>query len=67
MKRKISNLMRGICLTLLCAFSLSVYAQNITVRGTVSDIAGEPLIGVTVQVEGETTGTVTDLDGQFTL
>ncbi len=59
--------MRGIFFTLLCSISLSIYAQNITVRGTVSDAAGEPLIGVTVQVEGESTGTVTDFDGKFTL
>ena len=67
MKRKISNLFKGICFTLLYTFSLSIYAQNITVRGTISDAAGEPLIGVTVQVEGESTGTATGLDGQFTL
>jgi len=59
--------MRGIFFTLLCSISLSISAQNITVRGTVSDAAGEPLIGVTVQVEGESTGTVTDFDGKFTL
>lgn len=67
MKRRISNLLKGICFTLLCTFSLSVYAQNVTVRGTVSDASGESLIGVTVQVEGEAIGTVTDLDGRFTL
>ncbi len=67
MKRKISNLLKGICFTLLCTFSLSMYAQDITVRGTVTDVSDEPLIGVTVQVEGESTGTVTDLDGRFTL
>lgn len=67
MKIKISNLLKGICLALLCIFSLSVFAQNITVRGSVSDASGEPLIGVTVQVKGESTGTVTDLDGRFTL
>jgi hypothetical protein len=67
MKIKIFNLLKGICFALLCTFSLSVFAQNITVRGTVSDASGEPLIGVTVQVEGESTGTVTDLDGRFTL
>ena len=31
------------------------------------DAAGNPLIGVAIQVEGETIGTVTDLDGRFTL
>ncbi len=44
-----------------------MYAQNITVNGVVEDAAGIPLIGVTVQVEGESIGTVTDLDGNFTL
>ena len=51
----------------MCTFSLSMYAQNITVNGVVEDAAGIPLIGVTVQVEGESIGTVTDLDGNFTL
>ncbi|MDX9930693.1 MAG: carboxypeptidase-like regulatory domain-containing protein, partial [Bacteroidales bacterium] len=67
MKVKKLNLLKGICITLLCAFSLSVNAQNITVKGTVTDAAGEPLIGVTVQVQGTITGTATDLNGQFTL
>jgi TonB-linked SusC/RagA family outer membrane protein len=44
-----------------------MYAQNATVSGIVEDTAGIPLIGVTVQVEGESIGTVTDLDGNFTL
>ncbi|GAB5553499.1 MAG: TonB-dependent receptor [Saprospiraceae bacterium] len=36
-----------------------------TVTGVVSDDTGEPLIGVTVLVEGTTTGVVTDIDGTF--
>ena len=67
MKRKISKQLKGICLIIMCTFSLSMYAQNITVNGVVEDAAGIPLIGVTVQVEGESIGTVTDLDGNFTL
>lgn len=67
MKRKIMNLLKGLCLTLMCIIPLSVNAQNITVTGTVKDAAGNPLIGVAIQVEGETIGTVTDLDGRFTL
>ena len=35
--------------------------------GTVVDDTGEPLIGVSIQVQGTTTGTVTDLDGNFSL
>ena len=67
MKRKTMNLFKGICIVLLSTFSLLVSAQTGTVRGTVVDTDGEPLIGVTVQVQGTTTGTVTDIDGNFTL
>ncbi|WP_116108040.1 carboxypeptidase-like regulatory domain-containing protein [Lewinella sp. IMCC34191] len=36
-------------------------------RGQILDENGEPLIGVTVLIQGTTTGTVTDLDGKFEL
>ena len=45
---------------------LSLVAQHI-VKGTVKDEKNEPLMGVTVQVEGTQTGTVTDFDGNFQL
>lgn len=39
-----------------------------TVTGTVTDaVDGEPLVGATVMVQGETTGTVTDIDGNFSI
>lgn len=38
-----------------------------TVRGTVKDAAGEPLIGVSVTVKGSTNGTLTDIDGNYSL
>ncbi|MFW6371852.1 MAG: carboxypeptidase-like regulatory domain-containing protein, partial [Bacteroidota bacterium] len=41
--------------------------QQRTVTGTVTDQNGEPLPGVTVLVEGTTTGTVTNSDGNFSL
>ena len=41
--------------------------QQTTVRGTVVDASGEPMIGVTVAVKGSTAGTVTGLDGSFSL
>ncbi|MBR3091895.1 MAG: TonB-dependent receptor [Bacteroidaceae bacterium] len=37
------------------------------VRGTVSDEAGEPVIGAAVQVQGTRTGDVTDLNGKFSV
>lgn len=38
-----------------------------TVKGTVVDSTGEPIIGATVKVVGTGTGTVTDIDGNFTI
>lgn len=49
---------------------LSASAQTgtpINVRGTVTDIAGEPLVGVNILLQGTSTGTVTDYDGNFVL
>ncbi|MEO6169316.1 MAG: SusC/RagA family TonB-linked outer membrane protein [Chitinophagales bacterium] len=42
-------------------------AQTRTITGTVKDIQGEPLIGVTVLVKGTTTGTYSDVDGAYAL
>ncbi len=64
MKRQhVFNLLKGTLLTLLWTFSLSILAQNITVQGTVKDENGELLIGATIQVQGTSIGTVTDMEG----
>ena len=42
-------------------------AKAIQIKGTVKDALGEPLIGVSVLVKGTSNGTVTDLDGRFSL
>ena len=43
-------------------------AQSMTVSGTVIGADdNEPLIGVSVQVEGTSRGTITDMDGDFTI
>lgn len=49
------------------AFSLAAIAQNITVKGTVTDSAGQPVVSAGVQVKGGTTGTVTDLSGNYSI
>jgi TonB-linked SusC/RagA family outer membrane protein len=68
MKKKISfSFGKGILLAFMWIISLAMFAQQITVKGTVKDTKGEPLIGVTVRVEGTTIGTITDMDGVFTL
>ena len=41
--------------------------QATMIKGKIVDNAGEPMIGVSVLVQGTTTGTVTDLDGKFVL
>lgn len=43
-----------------------IFAQT-QVRGTVVDENGEPAIGATIQVKGTSQGTVSDVDGKFTL
>ena len=48
------------------ACSLSMMAQS-KVTGKIVDATGEPIIGASVVVKGSLTGTVTDLDGNFTL
>ena len=48
--------------------STLLHAQGISVKGTVADANGEPLIGASVVVKGNTSlGTVTDFDGNFKL
>ena len=51
---------------LLLLFCMNTYAQR-AISGTVIDTDGIPLIGVNILVEGTSTGTVTDLDGKYTV
>lgn len=58
----------NLCLFFLLAFSISGYAQNTrTVTGTVVDDLGEPIIGAAIKVVDSSVGTVTDIDGKFSL
>ena len=47
--------------------SASQQAGTVTVKGTVVDAKGEPLIGVSILEKGTNNGTITDIDGNFTL
>lgn len=54
-------------LIVLCILPFgSAYAQNITVKGTVTDAIG-PVIGASVIQKGTTNGAVTEIDGTYTL
>lgn len=52
----------------LIVIAPAVELQQVVVKGTVTDASnGDPLIGVSVRVEGTTKGTITDLDGKFSI
>ena len=52
----------------MCCLSYTTWAQTQSnVNGLVTDFSGEPLIGVSILVKGTSNGTVTDLDGKFSL
>ena len=52
----------------LSGASASVSGQDeVSVSGTVTDEQGEPLIGASVLIKGTTVGSITDLDGKFSI
>src|SRR5574344_105585 len=61
------KLKRGSLALLLSMLCMVTFAQK-TIRGTVKDTSGEPMIGVSVSVIGNATnGAVTDMDGNFSI
>ena len=59
---------KQILLLCLALTSLCSYAQTITVKGVVTSASDkEPMIGATVQVKGTGTGTITSIDGDYSL
>ena len=69
MNRRNSLLWSRVALSVLMALLLSfhVSAQQLTVKGQVVDQQNEPLIGVSVLEKGTSVGTITDMDGNFTI
>ncbi|MDE7386672.1 MAG: TonB-dependent receptor [Muribaculaceae bacterium] len=57
-------LLVSLSMLLVCSFTA---AAQVTVTGTVQDETGDPLPGVTVMVKGTSTGTSTNIDGQYTI
>ena len=70
MKQKVVHLMKlaalGCLMTLLSA-TYAMAQRGITVKGTVVDTEGLPVIGAGVTIKGTTTGAAADLDGNFTV
>lgn len=53
---------------LFCIAAIPMLAQNMQVSGVITEAdTKDPLIGVTIQIKGTTSGTVSDLDGQYTI
>ena len=73
MQKKKTNLKKchviwqRLLLLVVVAVSSTVAMAQSKVQGKVVDATGEPIIGASVKVKGTATGTVTDLDGNFTL
>ncbi|MBI1225804.1 MAG: SusC/RagA family TonB-linked outer membrane protein [Bacteroidetes bacterium] len=63
MKRKIIQQLLPV---LFCMASSGLFAQY-TVSGTVQDEAGAPLFGVNILIKGATGGTISEIDGKFSL
>ena len=60
---KMKEASMALCLGLTCMPAL---AQQRQVTGTVKDVNGEPMIGVTIMINGRSAA-VTDLDGNYTI
>ncbi len=58
---------RQTLILILLAFSSLLFAQQRTISGTVLDENNESMIGVNIIISGTTTGTITDVDGNYTL
>ncbi|MBF6627251.1 MAG: TonB-dependent receptor [Proteiniphilum sp.] len=61
MKRKLTMFLS------LFFLGMGILTAQTQIRGTVVDVAGEPVIGATIQIVGTSQGTVTDFDGNFRL
>jgi TonB-linked SusC/RagA family outer membrane protein len=68
MKKRIEILIKIFYVILLLGLGSELFAQKITVQGRVTDAAsGVSLPGVNILIKGTTTGTVTNLDGDYVL
>ena len=54
-------------LILALAFQVSLFGQEKQIKGTVTDASGSPLPGVNVTIKGTVTGTVTDINGNYSI
>lgn len=66
-RKKLLFALSSLATIVMFLFSTTVLGQSLSVKGRVVDKLEEPVIGASVLVEGTSNGTVTDLNGDFTL
>ncbi|MCQ2146286.1 MAG: TonB-dependent receptor [Bacteroidales bacterium] len=66
MKKRVLSQVFGL-LVLMLLMPVHAFAQNLRVEGKVVDEQGEGLVGAGVVIQGTSTGTITDFDGNFVL
>ena len=66
---KIHKFIRSVAISSVLLASVGAFAQNgmKDIKGVIHDDKGEPVIGASVVVQGTSNGTISDLDGNFTL
>ncbi len=62
---KFYRMRKYLTMVVLLLMSISVFAQQHSVKGTVVDQNGQPIIGMTVMEQGTQNGTTTDIDGNY--
>lgn len=62
---KIQKRLLLVCCAMIAMFTL--HAQQIEIKGKITDDTGETLPGASIAVEGTSTGTITDFDGNFSI
>lgn len=67
MKKDISLSKRVLFIVVALSFFAMSWAQTKTITGVVKDATGELIIGASVVVKGTTTGTVTNIDGAYSI
>ncbi len=66
-RRKLLFALCSLVTAVMFLFPTSAMAQDLSIKGKVTDKTGEPVIGASVLVQGTANGAVTDIDGEFVL
>jgi TonB-linked SusC/RagA family outer membrane protein len=62
-----NKLVKFFLICLLISISGNLAAQSIPISGTITDNNGEPLVGVSITIKGTSQGTISDLDGMYSI